>query len=35
MGMWHGPGVPTDPQPGTRYDLLDLGLIKEPRWIAE
>jgi hypothetical protein len=30
--MWHGPGVPTSPQPGERYDLLDLGLFNAPRW---
>jgi len=30
--MWHGPGVPTSPQPGERYDLLDLGLFSAPRW---
>lgn len=30
--MWHGPGIPTSPQPGERYDLLDLGLFRSPRW---
>ena len=30
--MWYGPGIPTLPQPGARYDLLDLGLFKAPRW---
>lgn len=31
--MWHGPGIPTSPQPGESYDLLDLGLFRTPRWI--
>lgn len=31
--MWHGPGIPTSPQPGERYDLLDLGLFGAPRWL--
>jgi hypothetical protein len=30
--MWYGPGIPTAPQPGGRYDLLDLGLFRAPRW---
>ncbi len=30
--MWHGPDIPTSPQPGGRYDLLDLGLFRAPRW---
>ena len=30
--MWYGPNVPTSPQAGERYDLLDLGLFKAPRW---
>jgi len=30
--MWYGPDIPTSPQPGERYDLLDLGLFKAPRW---
>lgn len=30
--MWYGPDVPTSPQPGERYDLIDLGLFKAPRW---
>jgi hypothetical protein len=30
--MWHGPGIPTSPQPGESYDLLDLGLFRPPRW---
>ncbi len=30
--MWHGPDIPTSPQPGGRYDLLDLGLLRAPRW---
>ncbi len=30
--MWHGPGIPTSPQSGEIYDLLDLGLFKVPRW---
>ena len=30
--MWYGPDIPTLPQPGDRYDLLDLGLFKAPRW---
>jgi hypothetical protein len=34
MTMWHGPGVPTAPQPGENYDLLDLGLFNPPRWTA-
>ncbi len=31
--MWHGPDIPTSPQPGERYDLLDLGLFGAPRWL--
>ena len=31
--MWYGPGVPASAQPGARYDLLDLGLFKAPRWL--
>lgn len=34
MPMWYGPAVPTGPQPGERYDLLDLGLFRPPRWFA-
>ncbi len=34
MPMWYGADVPTDPQPGERYDLLDLGLFQSPRWHA-
>jgi len=34
MPMWYGPGVPTTPVPGERYDLLDLGLFRPPRWFA-
>jgi hypothetical protein len=30
--MWYGPDIPTSPQPGERYDLIDLGLFKAPRW---
>jgi len=30
--MWYGPDIPTLPQPGERYDLVDLGLFKAPRW---
>ena len=30
--MWYGPDIPTSPQPGERYDLLDLGLFSAPRW---
>jgi hypothetical protein len=30
--MWYGEGVPTTPQPGGEYDLLDLGLLKPPYW---
>ncbi len=30
--MWYGPDIPTSPQPGERYDLLDLGLFRAPRW---
>jgi hypothetical protein len=30
--MWYGRDVPTSPQPGDRYDLLDLGLLRPPRW---
>jgi hypothetical protein len=30
--MWYGPDIPTSPQPGERYDLVDLGLFKAPRW---
>jgi hypothetical protein len=30
--MWYGPNIPTSPQPGERYDLIDLGLFKAPRW---
>ncbi|MGH3147786.1 MAG: hypothetical protein ACRDTR_18485, partial [Rubrobacter sp.] len=30
--MWFGPDIPTSPQPGERYDLLDLGLFRSPRW---
>ena len=30
--MWYGPDIPTSPQPGERYDLLDLGLFEAPRW---
>jgi len=32
--MWWGSGVPTDPQPGSAYDLLDLGLFATPAWHA-
>ena len=34
MPMWYGAGVPTAPQPGARYDLLDLGLFQAPRWFT-
>ena len=34
MPMWYGPDVPTSPQPGKRYDLLDLGLFRPPRWFT-
>jgi len=30
--MWYGPNIPIGPQPGERYDLLDLGLFAAPRW---
>ena len=30
--MWYGPTIPSEPQPGTNYDLLDLGLFGVPRW---
>ena len=30
--MWYGPCIPISPQPGERYDLLDLGLFRPPRW---
>jgi hypothetical protein len=30
--MWYGPDIPTLPQPGDRYDLVDLGLFKAHRW---
>ena len=30
--MWYGPDVPTSPQPGECYDLLDLGLFRRPHW---
>ena len=30
--MWHGPDIPSSPQPGERYDLLDLGLFRAPQW---
>jgi hypothetical protein len=30
--MWYGPDIPTSPQPGERYDLLDLGLLRAPLW---
>ncbi|HKO23843.1 MAG TPA: hypothetical protein VJY65_03790, partial [Chloroflexota bacterium] len=30
--MWYGPSIPTTPQPGEQYDLLDLGLFAAPRW---
>jgi len=30
--MWYGPDIPTSPQPGERYDLLDIGLFRAPRW---
>jgi hypothetical protein len=30
--MWYGPDIPTLPQPGDRYDLVDLGFFKAPRW---
>jgi hypothetical protein len=33
--MWLGPDVPTEPQPGEAYDLLDLGLFRAPRWIPK
>ncbi|MEJ7631263.1 MAG: hypothetical protein WKF28_02075 [Rubrobacteraceae bacterium] len=32
--MWHGLGIPTSPQPGEHYDLLDLGLFEAPKWSA-
>ena len=32
--MWYGPNIPNEPQPGERYDLLDLGLFRAPRWYA-
>jgi hypothetical protein len=28
--MWYRPDIPTSPQPGERYDLLDLGLFRAP-----
>jgi hypothetical protein len=34
MPMWYGTGVPTTPVPGERYDLLDLGLFRAPRWFG-
>jgi hypothetical protein len=30
--MWYGLDIPTSSQPGERYDLVDLGLFKAPRW---
>jgi hypothetical protein len=30
--MWYGPTVPDEPQPGSNYDLLDVGLFGTPRW---
>jgi hypothetical protein len=30
--MWYGPTIPNEPQPGTNYDLLDLGLFGVPQW---
>jgi hypothetical protein len=33
--MWLGPDVPTEPQPGEAYDLLDLGLFHAPRWVPD
>ena len=30
---WHGGNVPNEPQPGTAYRHLDLGLFTAPRWI--
>jgi len=32
--MWYGPNIPDGPQPGERYDLLDLGLFRAPRWVV-
>ncbi|MCC6414782.1 MAG: hypothetical protein IT582_02605, partial [Opitutaceae bacterium] len=31
-GMWRSAEIPTAPQPGKNYDLLDLGLFAPPRW---
>ncbi|HYI25753.1 MAG TPA: hypothetical protein VD767_10115, partial [Thermomicrobiales bacterium] len=33
--MWWGNGVPTEPQPGESYDLIDLGLFASPVWTAD
>jgi hypothetical protein len=30
--MWYGPDIPTSPQLGERYDFLNLGLFRAPRW---
>lgn len=35
VSMWYGSSIPLDPQPGDRYDLLDLGLIVAPRWVNQ
>ena len=32
LPMWYGPDIPTSPQPGECYDLVDLGLFEAPRW---
>ncbi|QYM77921.1 hypothetical protein K0B96_11415 [Horticoccus luteus] len=32
--MWRSPEVVTEPQPGEKYDLLDLGLFAAPQWRA-
>jgi hypothetical protein len=32
-GLWLGPDVRSIPEPGARYDLVDLGLFRPPTWL--